>query len=82
MLSFFCRNSILIKVQLALYPLLYRIHLYSDMWRHFDTGLHEFMHTYIYQPIVGSHPSFLGIGIQQLFTICRYKGLYHENSLG
>ena len=22
-----------------------RIHLYSDMWRYFDSGLHKFMHT-------------------------------------
>ena len=25
-----------------------RIHLYSDMWRHFDPGLHKFMHRYIF----------------------------------
>ena len=23
-----------------------RIHLYSDMWRYFDEGLHKFMHKY------------------------------------
>ena len=23
-----------------------RIHLYSDMWRYFDAGLHKFMHRY------------------------------------
>jgi hypothetical protein len=39
-----------------------RIHLYSDMWRHFDAGLHEFMHTYIYKPLVGPSPSLLGRG--------------------
>lgn len=36
-----------------------RIHLYSDMWRYFDSGLHIFMHTYIYQPLVGTSPSVL-----------------------
>ena len=41
-------------------PLDSRIHLYSDMWRHFDAGLHIFMHTYIYQPLVGSSPTALG----------------------
>lgn len=31
-----------------------RIHLYSDMWRYFDVGLHRFLHKYIYGPIMGS----------------------------
>ena len=26
-----------------------RIHLYSDMWRHFDNGLYLFMQKYIYR---------------------------------
>ena len=25
-----------------------RIHLYSDMWRYFDVGLHKFMHRYLF----------------------------------
>ena len=29
----------------------YRIHLYSDMWRYFDRGLHLFLKTYIYLPV-------------------------------
>jgi len=37
-----------------------RVHLYSDMWRHFDAGLHRFMHTYIYQPLVAHTSSKLG----------------------
>lgn len=31
-----------------------RIHLYSDMWKHFDTGLYKFLLTYIYQPLIYS----------------------------
>ena len=29
-----------------------RIHLYSDMWRYFDEGLHKFLHRYIYLPVI------------------------------
>ena len=29
-----------------------RIHLYSDMWRHFDSGLYEFMREYLYLPVL------------------------------
>ncbi|XP_034934455.1 protein-cysteine N-palmitoyltransferase Rasp [Chelonus insularis] len=29
-----------------------RIHLYSDMWKHFDRGLYQFLVRYIYGPIV------------------------------
>ena len=39
-----------------------RIHLYSDMWRYFDEGLHKFMHRYIYLPVmnqVGNTPNIL-----------------------
>ncbi|KAK2587477.1 hypothetical protein KPH14_003181 [Odynerus spinipes] len=31
-----------------------RIHLYSDMWKHFDRGLYKFLIRYIYIPIVKS----------------------------
>ena len=31
----------------------YRIHLYSDMWRYFDRGLYLFLKTYIYLPVAG-----------------------------
>ncbi|XP_012266658.2 protein-cysteine N-palmitoyltransferase Rasp isoform X1 [Athalia rosae] len=30
-----------------------RIHLYSDMWKYFDRGLHKFLVRYIYLPIAG-----------------------------
>ncbi len=36
-----------------------RIHLYSDMWRHFDAGLHKFMHRYIYQPVISGRNSLM-----------------------
>jgi len=36
-----------------------RVHLYSDMWRYFDTGLYEFMREYIYLPIITILPSSL-----------------------
>jgi len=52
-------------------PHLCRIHLYSDMWRHFDAGLHVFMHTYIYQPLVGTNPSVLGRELLNLIFIYR-----------
>ncbi|XP_076247087.1 protein-cysteine N-palmitoyltransferase Rasp [Calliopsis andreniformis] len=31
-----------------------RIHLYSDMWKHFDTGLYKFLIRYIYIPLLKS----------------------------
>ncbi|KAK4884338.1 hypothetical protein RN001_000609 [Aquatica leii] len=31
-----------------------RIHLYSDMWKHFDAGLYQFLLNYIYFPTVGN----------------------------
>ncbi|KAJ4427997.1 hypothetical protein ANN_24010 [Periplaneta americana] len=34
-----------------------RIHLYSDMWRHFDQGLYFFLRKYIYAPVLGDGPS-------------------------
>ncbi|PSN40500.1 hypothetical protein C0J52_05241 [Blattella germanica] len=34
-----------------------RIHLYSDMWRHFDQGLYLFLRKYIYVPILGNNYS-------------------------
>jgi len=34
-----------------------RIHLYSDMWRHFDNGLYIFMQQYIYLPVLGGASS-------------------------
>ncbi|XP_023327881.1 protein-cysteine N-palmitoyltransferase Rasp [Eurytemora carolleeae] len=37
-----------------------RIHLYSEMWRYFDVGLHEFMHNYIFQPLTKLHSSLPG----------------------
>lgn len=45
-----------------------RIHLYSDMWRYFDAGLHKFMHRYIYMPVMGKKSGVLN----QLFaaTVC------------
>lgn len=45
-----------------------RIHLYSDMWRYFDSGLYKFMHTYIYKPVIGARTGLL----VQLFgsTMC------------
>jgi len=36
-----------------------RIHLYSDMWRHFDNGLYLFMQKYIYRPVLGDHSGLL-----------------------
>jgi len=36
-----------------------RVHLYSDMWRYFDSGLYEFMRDYIYLPIIAFLPSSL-----------------------
>lgn len=36
-----------------------RVHLYSDMWRYFDSGLYEFMREYIYLPIITNLPSSL-----------------------
>jgi len=36
-----------------------RIHLYSDMWRHFDHGLYLFMQQYIYLPVLGQSTSLL-----------------------
>jgi hypothetical protein len=36
-----------------------RIHLYSDMWRHFDVGLYHFMHQYIFTPLAATMTSFL-----------------------
>ncbi|XP_069686211.1 protein-cysteine N-palmitoyltransferase Rasp-like [Periplaneta americana] len=34
-----------------------RIHLYSDMWRHFDQGLYFFLRKYMYVPVLGASPS-------------------------
>merc|ERR1719510_1604971 len=31
----------------------FRIHRYTDMWRHFDNGLYSFLRTYIYMPVAG-----------------------------
>ncbi|XP_046478218.1 protein-cysteine N-palmitoyltransferase HHAT isoform X1 [Neodiprion pinetum] len=31
-----------------------RIHLYSDMWKYFDRGLHNFLLRYIYLPVAGT----------------------------
>ena len=36
-----------------------RVHLYSDMWRHFDSGLYEFMRDYIYLPVISLLPASL-----------------------
>jgi len=36
-----------------------RIHLYSDMWRHFDNGLYLFMQKYIYRPVLGDYTGLL-----------------------
>jgi len=36
-----------------------RIHLYSDMWRHFDVGLYHILHLYIFQPLVGEKTGFM-----------------------
>ncbi|XP_032672275.1 protein-cysteine N-palmitoyltransferase Rasp isoform X1 [Odontomachus brunneus] len=35
-----------------------RIHLYSDMWKHFDRGFYTFLVRYIYLPIQKSHVCF------------------------
>ncbi|XP_014478468.1 PREDICTED: protein-cysteine N-palmitoyltransferase Rasp [Dinoponera quadriceps] len=35
-----------------------RIHLYSDMWKHFDRGFYKFLVRYIYLPIQRSHVYF------------------------
>ena len=42
---------------------IYRIHRYSEMWRHFDNGLYLFLRKYIHQPIVGKQ----GGGIRKIF---------------
>lgn len=34
-----------------------RVHLYSDMWKYFDVGLHKFLVRYIYKPIIKQLPS-------------------------
>lgn len=35
-----------------------RVHLYSDMWRHFDTGLYTFLTKYIYVPTMNNNRHF------------------------
>ncbi|XP_033209554.1 protein-cysteine N-palmitoyltransferase HHAT [Belonocnema kinseyi] len=40
-----------------------RIHLYSDMWKHFDRGLYKFLLRYIYIPTSGSKS-----GARKLFS--------------
>merc|ERR1719239_2075871 len=37
-----------------------RVSLYSEMWRHFDAGLHKFMHNYIYTPLAQYAVTFKG----------------------
>ena len=46
-----------------------RIHLYSDMWRSFDPGLHQFLQRYIYIPMREHLPQNL-MGSLITTTIC------------
>ena len=53
-----------------------RIHLYSDMWRYFDEGLHKFMHRYIYLPIMNLVGNTQNILMQLLGAIITFSFVY------
>ena len=42
-----------------------RIHLYSDMWRHFDKGLYLFIQKYIYRQF----PEYINLFIEKCTEI-------------
>jgi len=51
-----------------------RIHLYSDMWRHFDAGLYKFMHAYIYTPLASVFPD--NFAVRMIITIIIFGFVY------
>ncbi|XP_023708120.1 protein-cysteine N-palmitoyltransferase Rasp isoform X3 [Cryptotermes secundus] len=54
-----------------------RIHLYSDMWRHFDQGLYFFLRKYIYIPMLGERPSF-AVRLLASFTCFTFVYAWHR----
>ena len=53
-----------------------RIHLYSDMWRYFDEGLHKFMHRYIYLPVMNVLGQSRNLLMQLIAAIVCFSFIY------